>query len=414
MKPPCGVFFRAPGTLELNVTEALPMSRSRNEPERAPRRRRRHRPAARVQPREMSPPAHEPALPTEPAFPGEPALPGEPDHTEIDESLLSREERAYVEAKRLAEEKVRFYREAVKLGLVVVPLLIFLPVVGAIVLFFGGVKLGRRFYRTVIEPGLRERLIREEVSKRVEFKVTRERESLEGRHARSLEELSASIAHEIRNPITAAKSLVQQMGEDPGASDNVEYANVALGELERVERSISHLLRFARDEDLRRVDVRMADVLESALETFRERSVRGGIEIIRQFDCEGQLLGDPEKLRRVVINLVGNAIDALEEAGVDKPTIEVAMGENLAGTEVWLRIRDNGAGMDPEVAAKVFSPFFTSKDGGTGLGLPITKKLVDAHDGTIEVVSEEGQGAEFVLTFPKRGEAPGASEGERS
>jgi len=239
MKPPCGVFFGAPGTLELKATEALPMSRSRNEPERAPRRRRRrhHHGSA-------------PAAPPAPAAPSAPVLPEEPEAEEVDLSLLSSEERAYVEAKRRAEEKVHFYREAVKLGLVVVPLLIFLPVLGAIVLFFGGVKLGRRFYRTVIEPGLRERLIREEVSKRVEFKVTRERESLEGRHARSLEELSASIAHEIRNPITAAKSLVQQMGEDPGASDNVEYANVALGELERQQAALA----VAEDADAGGVD----------------------------------------------------------------------------------------------------------------------------------------------------------------
>src|SRR5262249_57733345 len=75
------------------------------------------------------------------------------------------------------------------------------------------------------------------------------RRALEGRHARSLEELSASIAHEIRNPITAAKSLVQQMEEDPRGAENVEYARVALAELERVERSVSHLLRFARGEE---------------------------------------------------------------------------------------------------------------------------------------------------------------------
>ena len=81
--------------------------------------------------------------------------------------------------------------------------------------------------------------------------VSRNRRELEDRHARNLEHLSASIAHEIRNPITAAKSLLQQMGEDPHSHENVEYAHVALQELERVERSISHLLRYARDEELR-------------------------------------------------------------------------------------------------------------------------------------------------------------------
>jgi two-component system sensor histidine kinase FlrB len=68
-----------------------------------------------------------------------------------------------------------------------------------------------------------------------------------------------------------------------------------------------------------------------------------------------------------------------------------------------VRIRDNGVGIDEETAAKVFNPFVSSKAGGTGLGLPITKKLVEAHGGTIELFSEPGQGAEFVLSFPKPG-----------
>jgi signal transduction histidine kinase len=191
------------------------------------------------------------------------------------------------------------------------------------------------------------------------------------------------------------------MGEDPGGEENVEYAQVALAELERVERSISHLLRFAREEDMRASALDMADVLDSALETFRDRSVREGVEIVRQFDCEGALRGDAEQLRRVVINLVGNAMDSLGHSPVDKPRIEVSLGENLACTEVWVRIADNGEGIDPEACEKIFNPFFTSKEHGTGLGLPITKKIVEAHGGSVEVTSSPGRGAEFVLTFPK-------------
>ena len=326
---------------------------------------------------------------------------------QVDESLLAPDERVYLAARRSAEQKVELYREGVKIGLFAIPLLIFIPWVGVILLFFGGVKLGRRFYRLMIEPSLRERLVREEVGKQVQQSVHRERRELEGEHARSLEELSASIAHEIRNPITAAKSLVQQMEEQPTSGENVEYARVALSELERVEKSISHLLRFAREEDLRLQQTCMGDVLDSALETFRDRSARSGVEIVRQFDSEGALEGDPEKLRRVFINLVGNAIDALEQARVDKPRIEVAMGENLAGSEIWVRIRDNGPGIDGQTSQKIFNPFYTSKQGGTGLGLPITKKLVDAHNGSIELSSRGDGGAEFLLTFPKQADQQG-------
>jgi signal transduction histidine kinase len=220
-------------------------------------------------------------------------------------------------------------------------------------------------------------------------------------HARAMQELTASIAHEIRNPITAAKSLVQQMGEDPASGENVEYARVALEELERVERSVSHLLRFARDEEVVFEELRMAEVVREAVQGLEERAGRLGVELRAEADAEGRLRGDAEKLRRVIVNLVGNALDALEGAATAQPRVLVQTGESLAGTEVWVRVRDNGPGIAAEEQARVFGPFHTTKAGGTGLGLAIARKIVEAHGGTIELSSTPGRGAEFVLTFPK-------------
>ncbi|MGH0033978.1 MAG: ATP-binding protein [Myxococcota bacterium] len=374
------------------------------------RRRRRRRPVSEgggLEPPPPPAPAAEPVPPVPPVPPAGRSRRHQAEQlAELDASLLTEDERTYLEARNAAELKVGLYREAVKVGLPAF-FISFIPGVGpfiaAIILIFGGIKLGRRFYSAFVEPGLRRRIVEDEVQKRIKTTVQSERQQLEGQHARTLEELSASIAHEIRNPITAAKSLVQQMEEEPSADDNVEYARVALGELERVERSISHLLKYAREEDLRKNPIAMSEVLDSALETFRDRSARSGVEIVRQFDSDGALKGDAEKLRRVFINLVGNAIDALEEARVEAPRIEVALGENLAGTAVWVRIRDNGPGIDDETAHKIFNPFYTSKEGGTGLGLAITKKLVDAHAGEIELESERGVGTTFTLTFPRNG-----------
>jgi signal transduction histidine kinase len=292
-------------------------------------------------------------------------------------------------------------------ALITIPLLIFVTPVGVGALIFFGIKLGRRAFRLFYEPKLRERFLQEEVHRRVHRRVSSERRHLEGEHHRSLEQLSASIAHEIRNPITAAKSLVQQLGEEPDSADQAEYARVAVAELERVERSISHLLRFAREEETLIGAVVMEDILESALETFRDRATRGGIEIVRSYDAEGHLSGDPEQLRRVVINLVSNAIDALEEARVERPKIRVSMGENLAGSEVWVRISDNGLGIADDVRDRIFDPFFTSREAGTGLGLALCRKIVDNHGGTIEVDSVSGDGTEFVLSFPKVRRNPG-------
>jgi signal transduction histidine kinase len=244
-------------------------------------------------------------------------------------------------------------------------------------------------------------MITEEVSRRVERGVTHERRTLGEEHAQRLEELSASIAHEIRNPITAAKSLVQQMGEDPRSGENVEYAKVALEELDRVERSISHLLRFAREEEMRLGPVNLADVVRSALDTLAERTARLRVQVVASVDGAGSLVADGEQLRRVLLNLLGNALDAFEEAGTRAPRLELQGGHNLAGTEVWLRVRDNGPGMDERRLGKIFDPFYTSKAEGTGLGLAISKKLVAAHGGRIEAHSQPGAGTEFVLTLPR-------------
>ncbi len=323
-------------------------------------------------------------------------------NAEAEELLLTPEERAYRRIHERAAEKTEVTSQLIWLAVIGLPLLIVSFPVFLIVLIFWGSKPLKRGWRMFIEPKLRDLFVEKEVEKEVHAQLSRERQALEGQHARSMQQLSASIAHEIRNPITAAKSLVQQMEEDPTSRENVEYARVALEELQRVERSVSHLLRFARDEELGISDVQLSEVVDSALETFGDRLARSGIELVRSIDNEGRLRGDPEQLRRVVINLVCNAIDAVEDAEVKDPLIQVSVGENLAGTDVWLRVKDNGPGIEADAREHLFSPFYTSKSDGTGLGLPICKKLVDAHHGTIELISEAGAGTEFLLTFPKK------------
>ncbi len=316
---------------------------------------------------------------------------------------LSPEERTYVEAKRRADRKLAVVRHfvcyVVTLAfLLVVTRGVFVP---AIVGLGWGICLSMHFFQAIVAPGLRRKWIESEVQREVQRTVTRRRRELTGDKTRSLEQLSASIAHEIRNPITAAKSLVQQMGEDPGSDENVEYAAVALEELDRVERSISHLLRYAREEDVEIRTTQLEEAMASGLETLRERIERGGIDVQTKVDAPGEMEGDPEKLRRVFINLIGNAADALTENGVERPRIELAVGENLAGTEVWASVRDNGPGIELERQEKIFTPFYTSRNNGTGLGLAITRKLVEAHGGGIELSSTPGKGTEFLVSFPK-------------
>ncbi len=322
--------------------------------------------------------------------------------SDIELDAMSAEERALHDARLAAERKAAYTGDALKFGLIAILLLTFAWPLGIVALLIWGPRHLRRLYALAVEPRLRERFLDAEIERHVHGHLSEERRQLENEHARSLEDLSAQVAHEIRNPITAAKSLVQQMREDPGAAENVEYARIALAELARVERSVSHLLRFARDEPMRVGMVRPAEVVESALETFRERLARSGIALHQEIRGDLVVEGDAEQLRRVVINLIGNAVEALDASDTRPGRIDVALGENLAGNEVWLRIADDGPGFDAETLARMWSPFYTSKQGGNGLGLAITRKLVEAHGGTIEADTSAWGGAEFVVTLPKR------------
>jgi signal transduction histidine kinase len=234
--------------------------------------------------------------------------------------------------------------------------------------------------------------------------------AVEAQRARSLEELSAAIAHEIRNPITAAKSLVQQIAEDPNALETPEHARVAVEELDRVERSIAHLLRFAREEPFEPTMLNIAELIDSAIELLRDRAERQGVRIERDLEPLPSVLADGEQLRKVLANLIGNALEAHQQQTLTtNPVVAISAGRNLAGDELWIRVRDNGPGLDAAARSRAFQPFYTSKPGGTGLGLALARKVLARHGGSIELVANKGQGAEFLLVLPQRARVAGAT-----
>ena len=232
----------------------------------------------------------------------------------------------------------------------------------------------------------------------VEREVRRETVSVRTEKQASIDELSATIAHEIRNPIAAAKSLVQQMGEDPRSVENVEYANVALEELDRVEKSISHLLRYAKEEDLSFAPASLAGVVDAALTEMRAKLDAARVAVARNYIGGPTIVGDAEKLRQVFANILDNAIDALEPVAQERK-LELFI-ENGIPNRVRVRVKDNGVGIPPEKIDRIFNPFFTTKEKGTGLGMAISKKIVEAHEGSIDVLSDGARGTEFVVTLP--------------
>jgi signal transduction histidine kinase len=231
----------------------------------------------------------------------------------------------------------------------------------------------------------------------LEREVRREKVVMQTEKQASIDELSSTIAHEIRNPIAAAKSLVQQMGEDPTSVENVEYAKVALDELDRVERRISHLLRFAKEEDYQFDNVNLASVVDSALTQLRAKLDAAKVNVARNYIAGPTINADKEKLQQVFANVLDNAIDALEPVAEGR---RIDLFIENGGRRAVVRLRDNGCGIPPEKLERIFNPFFTTKEKGTGLGMAISKKIVEAHEGSIDVVSEPGRGTEFAVALP--------------
>jgi signal transduction histidine kinase len=232
----------------------------------------------------------------------------------------------------------------------------------------------------------------------VEREVRRNTMVMQTEKQASIDELSSTIAHEIRNPIAAAKSLVQQMGEDPTSIENVEYANVALDELDRVERRISHLLRFAKEEDYNFDNVNLAAVVDSALQQMKAKLDDAKVRVARNYISGPVVVADSEKLRQVFSNVLDNAIDALQGVAEER---RIDLFIENGGKRATVKLADNGSGIAPEKIDRIFNPFFTTKEKGTGLGMAISRKIVEAHQGTIDVSSEPGAGTEFTVSLPR-------------
>jgi signal transduction histidine kinase len=231
----------------------------------------------------------------------------------------------------------------------------------------------------------------------VEREVRREKAAMQSEKQASIDELSSTLAHELRNPIAAAKSLVQQMGEDPTSLENVEYAKVALEEMGRVERSISHLLKYAKEEDYAFAPVGICAVVDGALTQMRAKLDAAKVAVARNYIGGPTVVADRDKLRQVFANILDNAIDSFD--GVQEGRRVELFVENGNGSAT-VRVRDNGCGIPPERLERIFNPFFTTKEKGTGLGMAISKKIVEAHEGTIDVFSDAGRGTEFVVSLP--------------
>ncbi len=225
-------------------------------------------------------------------------------------------------------------------------------------------------------------------------------------------ELAAGLAHEIKNPLTSLLTFSRRLTRAFEDADFREkFQAVVPRELERINGIVEGLLELARPARLTFKPVRLPALLERAVELYGDRIEAQRIEVRRAYprDLPG-IWADQEALYQALVNLVTNALDAMPGGGVlvlragwsDAETL----GGRGAGRRVAIEIEDSGVGIAPAVVDRVFNPFFSTKEGGTGLGLALTHKIVADHGGSIDVRSSPGAGTTFRLVLPLMPEAP--------
>jgi signal transduction histidine kinase len=231
----------------------------------------------------------------------------------------------------------------------------------------------------------------------IQAKVALEREMQHREKLAAIGQLAATVAHEIRNPITGAKCLLQQVEDElSGSAQGKEYVQLALEDLERVEQSVSQLLTFARKEEFHFSEVDVVELVKLSAQRFAPEARRPEILVRVQEHPPLQATVDEEKIRRVLVNLLTNAADAVNGDGL----VEVEV--RASGPTVEIQVSDNGRGLSLEEQERIFEPFFTTKEKGTGLGLAIAKKIVEGHGGRITVASTPRQGTTFTVTLPRQ------------
>jgi two-component system nitrogen regulation sensor histidine kinase GlnL len=222
--------------------------------------------------------------------------------------------------------------------------------------------------------------------------------------------IAAGLAHEIKNPLGGIKGAAQLLTREKLAPESAEYLQIIVKEADRVNRLVNQLLTFSRPRDLALEPLNLNELIDSILILQKGLLEKRKIRVLREYDPSlPAVLGSADELKQVFLNLVVNASDAVAEAhrgGGGEIRFKTRMMNNfkIKGAEgakpsrmIVMEVRDNGTGIKQEDLDKIFTPFFTTKEKGYGLGLALSQRVIHEHGGVIHLSTEIGQGTTFEI-----------------
>lgn len=219
---------------------------------------------------------------------------------------------------------------------------------------------------------------------------------IQGEKMAALGETAASVTHELRNPLVSIGGFANRLaGMLPPESKEAEYSQVIVREVRRMEEMLSNILAFSKKQMLCIVACRLDEIIDEVLALEAEPLQRASIGLRKEIgDDLPPIQGDEQKLRQVLLNLIANARQSMASGGM--LTVRVYATVLRGDPAVALEVEDTGGGISPSVMRNIFNPFFTTRDKGTGLGLSIVHRIIEHHQGDIEVQNGE-QGARFII-----------------
>ncbi len=219
----------------------------------------------------------------------------------------------------------------------------------------------------------------------------------------ALGQLSAGLAHEIRNPLGVIKGSAEILQQKLSASEPLaqELSGYIYTEVNRLSALVGRFLDFARPSQLNIKPEDVTELLEKCLKSVAEQGATANVKIVREYATSvPRAMMDAELCEQAFTNLLLNACEAMDNTG--QLTIRAASvkGAPASAAQIAVEIEDTGPGVSEEMKEQIFNPFFTTKKAGVGLGLAIVSKIIDAHGGSVKLVNSPGQGACFRVTLP--------------